>query len=217
MAKFTGILVFTFISFLIYFFGAWVITHFTSRESFGLSLFFGLVALFWLLGLSYKRLWDFNRFRDKRVAYSLSAVILLLVLSINHNIIVQCRGYFSHLNTTEGKHWRGKVFVADPVYGHRPIPCSDGRLTLNYMGRPVHDIPIRHDAGGFRISDSASCATDTSRPRLLFLGCSFTEGADCRNEETFASMAARQIHGAALNAAVSSYRSEEHTSELQSH
>lgn len=205
MKKIAEGILFTGFMALIGFLGAKLVTRYFFRESWVYSFYIALIVLFWLLGLTYKKMWTFPGFQQRRISRSLLLVVFLFVFAVNHHLILLSWQYFNHLSEPDGKHWTGTVFVADSSFGHRPIPCSRGLLTLKYSGQVIHEIPIVHDAGGFRIPESTGCNTDTTRPTILYLGCSFTEGADCPEEETFAALSAHDLGATALNAGVSSY------------
>ena len=161
--------------------------------------------LFGILGFTYNRLWQKNTIKKK--PYILTSIFLFCILffSLFFRITRQTYDLFKHISTTEGKHWEGRVFQCDPILGHTPVRCASGELTFKFNNTKVHSIPMKFDENGFRISDTASCETKITRPLLLFLGCSFTEGADCFAETTFPHLVGDSLHGTSLNAGVSSY------------
>ena len=161
--------------------------------------------LFIILGLTYKVLWQLSALKRKPALYITLTLLFSVILVLPVKICFDTFLLFEQLAETEGKHFEGKIFEGDAVMGHIPIPCASGFLNLRYNKIPLHSIPIKHDNNGFRISDTASCEPNLSGPLVLFLGCSFTEGADVKQEETFSGLVGKSIHGNGLNAGVSSY------------
>lgn len=95
----------------------------------------------------------------------------------------------------------GKVYRADPVLGFVTAPGIDAFDPVP-LGAPV---PLHHDARGFRVAGGATPRAPGRRPRLLFLGDSFTYGRMVAAENTFADLTAARLGGEALNAGVSGY------------
>lgn len=89
----------------------------------------------------------------------------------------------------------------DPVLGYalRPGAESFGLISNS----PA--IRVLIDDQGFRVSANATGAHRNSRPRILFLGDSFTFGAGVSGEETFAERTAALLDGQAMNAGTSGW------------
>lgn len=164
-----------------------------------------LILLFGILGLTYKYLWNLNSLKKRPWLSTIILLFFLVILNYFSKINLQVYEIFKHISTTEGKHWAGKVFQADPVLGHVPVKCLSGSMSLEYNHSLLHDIPVKFDENGFRIGADTPCDRVLKRPLILFLGCSFTEGADCPAEKTFSSIVGDSLHGSSINAGVSSY------------
>lgn len=93
----------------------------------------------------------------------------------------------------------GHIFQADSQLGLAPIPNSSGAEILLKIPNPVH-----FDQYGFRVPQ-AHQSSNNSGPRFLALGDSYTYGAVCKAEESFAHLIGKQLGGYTLNAGVSSY------------
>ncbi len=169
------------------------------------SMFTALILLFGISGLTYNYLWNLNRLKKRPWQSTVIILFCLVILNYFSKINLQVYVIFKHISTTEGKHWAGKVFQSDPVLGHVPVKCLSGSLSLEYNHSLIHHVPVKFDENGFRIAADTSCDRAIKRPLVLFLGCSFTEGADCPAEKTFSSIVGDSLHGSSINAGVSSY------------
>jgi hypothetical protein len=169
------------------------------------SIFTGGVMLFGLLGLSYNYIWNLNSYKKRPFLSTVIILLCLLVLNYFARISLQVYVIYKHMSTTEGKHLSGKIFQSDPVLGHVPVKCNSGTLSLKFNHTLLHRTHIKFDENGFRIPVDTSCNRELKRPLILFLGDSFTEGADCEAEKVFSSLVGDSIHGTCINAGVSSY------------
>lgn len=165
----------------------------------------GVLLLFTLMGLTYKAVWTMDTFKRRPFLASVILLVSVLILTYFSRISFQAYGLFKYLSTTNGKHWSGKVFEPDQILGHKPMPCNLGSLSLEYNHQLLHRTPVKFDENRFRIPVDTSCSRTLTRPLVLFLGDSFTEGADCNAEQTFSAVVGDSLHATYLNAGVSSY------------
>jgi hypothetical protein len=205
MKNFLNALKFIAILGLIYCISFFIASRLNLLQTAFFSAYSGVLILLGILGLTYNHLWSLNAWKKRPI---LSSVVILLILWISYTfskISLQSFAIFKQLSSPEGKHWNGKVFQPDPVLGHVPVKCASGNLSLEYNQTLIHRVAIKWDENGFRIPEDSSCKRVFSRPLVMFLGCSFTEGADCPAERTFSSIVGDSIHGTSINAGVSSY------------
>lgn len=93
--------------------------------------------------------------------------------------------------------------TSSPIYHHDLRPNVD-----SVAGWGSARYPVRSNALGFRSNSVGEVALKSSRPRLLFIGDSFTEGVGVPYEQTFAGRIAsayRERDVEVLNAGVRSY------------
>ena len=163
------------------------------------------LILFGLLGITYNNLWSSGAFKKRPFIAGFIVLFTFIVLFYFSKVSLQVYPIFKHIASTEGKHWTGKVFQPDPVLGHKPVECNSGTLNMTFNQTLIHNTPVKFDENGFRIPVDTPCARNFKRPLILFLGDSFTEGADCNEEKTFSAIVGDSIHGTSINAGVSSY------------
>src|SRR5580704_8895926 len=163
------------------------------------------LILFGLLGITYNNLWSSVAFKKRPFIAGFIVLFTFIVLFYFSKVSLQVYPIFKHIASTEGKHWTGKVFQPDPVLGHKPVECNSGTLNMTFNQTLIHNTPVKFDENGFRIPVDTPCARNFKRPLILFLGDSFTEGADCNEEKTFSAIVGDSIHGTSINAGVSSY------------
>ncbi len=205
MKKFDSALVFLLICLAVYAAFFLFFNHFSLLGMPLVNLLSGFILLFTILGVTYNNLWTINSFKKRPFISTAVTVLTLVILIVFSKISIQAFQIFKHLAVREGKHWDGNVFQSDPVLGHIPVKCASGSLELEYNHTLLHHIPMKYDENGFRIGADTSCERQLKRPLVLFLGCSFTEGADCAAEKTFSAIVGDSLHGSSLNAGVSSY------------
>ena len=163
------------------------------------------LLLFGLLGITYNNVWTSNGYKKRPLISTVVLLFTFVILFYFSKISLQVYPIFKHMANTEGKHWTGKVFQPDPVLGHKPVTCQSGALNMSFNNALIHNTPVKFDNNGFRIPVDTPCNRNFSRPLVLFLGDSFTEGADCNEEKTFSAIVGDSIHGSSINAGVSSY------------
>jgi hypothetical protein len=95
-----------------------------------------------------------------------------------------------------------KLFAADSLLGYRMIPNTRAENALPY--RTDHTAVII-GPDGFRVASSAGALDTAKRPLLLFLGDSFTYGACCTAEESFAYRCAHQLDASYIDAGAGGY------------
>ena len=102
--------------------------------------------------------------------------------------------------TTNQRAVHGRLYAADERLGYAAIPGARGAFVF-----PVGpSVPIAIDAHGFRVPVDVEPAP-AADGELLALGCSFTFGASCRAEHTFAERVARARGLVARNAGGNGY------------
>ncbi len=163
------------------------------------------LILFGLLGITYNNLWSSAAFKKRPFIAGVIVLFTFIVLFYFSKISLQVYPIFKHIASSEGKHWTGKVFQPDPVLGHKPVECDSGALNMTFNHTLIHNTPVKFDENGFRVPADSPCTRNFKRPLILFLGDSFTEGADCNAEKTFSAIVGDSIHGTSINAGVSSY------------
>jgi hypothetical protein len=95
-----------------------------------------------------------------------------------------------------------KLFTADTLLGYRMIPGARAENALPY--RKDHTAVII-GPDGFRVASGAGVLDTAKRPLLLFLGDSFTYGACCTAEQSFAYRCARQLDASYIDAGAGGY------------
>lgn len=111
------------------------------------------------------------------------------------------RSWKAYSVQASGRGWAGQMHEPDPELGFRMIPGARGAETF-----PIGpDVAACVDGAGFRVPVDASLPSPRTRPLVLALGCSFTYGAACAAEDTFAFRVAARLHGSCVNAGVCSY------------
>ncbi len=97
--------------------------------------------------------------------------------------------------------WRSLLHISDDELGFAPQPGAIGAESA----RHGPDVPVRYDSFGFRVPlHSIQRSIPFKRPLILTLGDSFTFGAYCLEEDTFAERLADRLGGTTLNAGFSS-------------
>lgn len=146
-----------------------------------------------------------NQVSDRRARFVfpvLLAGLCLALLALAYLATVMVRGVaLQNDMAVEGRGSIGKVYKADPVLGIVPAPGING-LELVPLGKPV---ALHHDGRGFRVAAGTTPHPAGRRPRVLFLGDSFTYGRMVAAEDTFAALTARRLGGEGLNAGVNGY------------
>lgn len=144
----------------------------------------------------------------KRVLYALTLLLLcLLVLALVYLTTAWGRGAQFYGQIKQGaaagsrNGYRGDLLQYDASLGYASKPGGSGRWLIAY-GDPV---PAYIDADGLRVPSPEAAADGERRPRLLFLGDSFTYGQLVAAENAFAWKAAAKLGGTALNAGVPGY------------
>lgn len=205
MKKIVNALIFIAILVLIFGISFFVADKFNLVLSPIFSFYTAFLILFGLLGISYNNLWSSKAYKKRPFISSFIIVFILVILYYFSKVSLQVYPIYKHMASTEGKHWTGNVFQADPVLGHKPVECLSGTLNMTFNHTLIHNTPIKFDENGFRIPVETACNRSFNRPLILFLGDSFTEGADCNAEKTFSAIVGDSIHGTSINAGVSSY------------
>jgi len=161
-----------------------------------------IFSCLWLLGITYHLLWDRHNASRTR------SIILFFFIAVCAIAITWTIHAFSTLTSmyetakTPSRGWRGNVNRVDSILGFTSIPNASGFHTF-----PIgNDIPMKYDANGFRVPMTYDhSALANKKPRILFLGCSFTYGDACIAEETFPFITEQQSGGYTINAAIGSY------------
>ncbi len=161
-----------------------------------------LLSCGWLLGITYHVLWDKSKaklFRT-RILFFFILVISIFVVWTVHTTYGLTDAYNKTKRSSRG--WRGTAHLPDHELGLKPVPNA-----LAFETFPVgDDIPMRYDKNGFRVPlNYDETQHIDKRPRILFLGCSFTYGAACIAEETFPFLVEKELNGYTINAGVCSY------------
>lgn len=95
--------------------------------------------------------------------------------------------------------WFGSSYQADKDYGYFPKSFSIATHVL----RTGERVPVRFDRHGFRVPMKKQRFGYRYKTKILFLGCSFTQGYSVPAEKTFAYLAAKELNARCLNAGVS--------------
>ncbi len=160
--------------------------------------------VFFLLGISYKRLWTLQVFNKRTSALYFSGVIVFMVTLIWYVIWLEARSseLYAAVVNENGRGWKGRTHQPDDTLGSKPVPGAMGFHTF-----PVGpDIPMKYNEYGFRVPVSEPFGIDYSKGvDLLFLGCSFTYGDACLAEQTFPYLTALEDNLTYINAGVGSY------------
>jgi len=135
----------------------------------------------------------------RKAFFVLIVGVVVAALGYVFSAALRSTQFYRYLKASE-RGWTDRVFTGDDELGFAPVHGSAGRELLPM----VPPIPARFDADGFRIPD-APPPEPALRRALLALGCSWTYGAACRAEDTFALRAAAALGLRPLNAGVPSY------------
>lgn len=132
----------------------------------------------------------------------LLAGMCLAILALAYLATVMVRGVtLQNDMAIDGRGSVGKVYSADPFLGIVPAPGIHS-LDQVPLGKPI---ALAHDERGFRVAAGTMPQPSRRRPRVLFLGDSFTYGRMVAAEDTFAALTAARLGGEALNAGVNGY------------
>lgn len=130
--------------------------------------------------------------------------LLVLLLAWLASIIIRSGPAYEYLKQVHpgmGQH-TGEIFIFDPIAGPVLKPNSTGAHLIK-NGDPV---PVQHNEQGLRIPLSHHYIhQETKKPRILFLGDSFTYGELVSAEDSFAFKAAADLGGHAINGGVPGY------------
>ena len=97
----------------------------------------------------------------------------------------------------------GRLYGFDPLMGPVPLPDANGFLQLP-GGGPA--IPTHHDGDGVRVRVGVrQGCSGLKRPRLVFIGDSFTYGDFTLAENTFAYKAVIKLSGESVNGGVNGF------------
>jgi hypothetical protein len=137
--------------------------------------------------------------RKRLAAY---ALILLLICLIESCASITYRTMRLYIQLkSAGRGWTNPVNKFDPVYGYRPL-ADVSSADMFPCGLRV---PVFLGSDGIRQDKPERSISTERRPIVLSLGCSFTFGTGCLEEETFTNLAAEGLHGEAINAGVAGY------------
>lgn len=133
------------------------------------------------------------------LSFCIGCVTLPLLVTV---VLYKSHLLYASVSSRQSRGWKGTPHRDDPALGYTAIANGEGSETFS-IGP---EIPIRYSAEGFRIPRQAALK-DRHRhgPVILFLGCSFTYGAACLAEETFAERVGQATDGTPLNAGKCSY------------
>ncbi len=207
--KIKGIIVFSIICFFLIVF-ARIIFHFIASHFYFYvnenlyHFILTLITIFYLLGLTYGRIWTFNSLKKKRkkIIFILICIIIFLFVFLLFDIKGKTNLLHEYCSTENLGGTKGKVFEIDDKLGYRPIANSFGFQTF-----PVgEDIPIHFDENGFRTPvNDESRFSKNQKVDIIFFGCSFTYGSGCYAEETFPYIVASRKELNYINAGVPGY------------
>ncbi|MCC2637734.1 MAG: hypothetical protein K0Q68_1453 [Moraxellaceae bacterium] len=97
----------------------------------------------------------------------------------------------------------GRLYGFDPLMGPVPLPHATGFLQLPGGGRAI---PTHHDGNGVRTPVGVRHEySPLKRPRLLFIGDSFTYGDFTLAEDAFAYKTAIKLSGESVNGGVNGF------------
>ncbi|MDQ3051623.1 MAG: hypothetical protein M3Q95_12105 [Bacteroidota bacterium] len=160
--------------------------------------------VFFLLGISYKRLWTLNVFNKRKSTFYFVSLISFMVIGIWYVIWLEARSseLYNAVVEENVRGWKGRTHQPDDTLGSKPVPGAMGFHTF-----PIgDDIPMKYNEYGFRVPVSEPFGVDYSKGvDLLFLGCSFTYGDACLAEQTFPYLTAVNDSLTYINAGVGSY------------
>ncbi|RJP79686.1 MAG: hypothetical protein C4524_04730 [Candidatus Zixiibacteriota bacterium] len=132
----------------------------------------------------------------------------LLAGTVAVTLAVAYTGYLAYRSArmyqyvkTNQRGWKGSLFQGHPELGYAPRPNSRGFMTF-HIGP---DLPVRHDANGFRVPENAPDDPEPRRPVILTLGCSATYADACLAEEGYGFQLAQALGGTCVNAAMCGY------------
>ncbi|MDD5529583.1 MAG: hypothetical protein PHX21_06080 [bacterium] len=169
----------------------------------------GLIALsravlimLWLLGITYKSIWDKKTFKrtNSLVVWILTVIVLFVGISFALLILDRTNKLYRYTKNSSYS-WKGKLYQSDTVLGYKSIPDAKGFDTF-----PVgENVPIRFDKKGFRVPLSYNDTTETKKVSFLCLGCSFTFGSACLAEESFPYLVSQETGKRSINAGTCGY------------
>jgi hypothetical protein len=177
---------------------------FSKKSGIGATAFIASLYLILLfVSIAYKHFWSFQTFNNKRSIIKFCFVVLIsfLILLYLTNLIYRAHEAYKYLVTENKAGLEGIAYQADDMLGFKPVPNARG--VQNTTGDKTS---IAYDKNGFRIPLSGTLkVNEANKINLLFLGDSFTFGANCYAEETFPFLAAKETGLSYINAGVSSY------------
>src|SRR5438477_520125 len=133
----------------------------------------------------------------RKIAISLVSLVVFAAIGYGVSLVSRTRGLYSEVKSG-WRGWTGHVHGSDPELGLKLVP--NGRGAETFAIGP--DVPSRVDARGFRVPLDAPESPQKKRPIVLALGCSFTFGAACVAEDSFAWRVAQRLDGTCLNSGV---------------
>ena len=163
---------------------------------------FGLSFTFFLLGLSYKRLWSIKSFNSnkKRVIFFFLLTLLFSVNTYAFSLIWRSTELLQYLHQKNVRGWRGQAHRPDSLLGFSPLENARAFHTF-----PIGaELPMAFNSDGFRVPVSNPIETPDSVD-IIFLGCSFTYGDATPAELTFSHLTAVGLNRSYINAGVCSY------------
>lgn len=185
---------------------SYLVPSWIGLQRFNSSIVFSVMRIVlsctWLAGITYKVAWDKTKIKTirTRILFLFLFLIALIITWTIHATYNLTNVYLSIKQPSRG--WRNNPHKADALLGFKPVPNARGFHTF-----PVgEDIPMKYDENGFRVPLSYDhSASFSKKPRILFLGCSFTYGDACTAEETFPFLVEKILDGYTINAGVCSY------------
>jgi len=168
-----------------------------------ISFIIALYFVFLFVSITYKHFWSFQTFKNNISILKFFSVVLisfLIFLYLTNSVYMGHEAY-KHLVAENKAVLKGIQYQSDNMLGFKPAPnAREFQITTG------DEISIAYDKNGFRIPLSdALKVNEANKINLLFLGDSFTFGANCYAEETFPFLVAKETCLSYINAGVSSY------------
>lgn len=162
------------------------------------------IFLFFILGITYNRIWFRSDFKKRNTAI-IKIVLFLIVFVITFNVLSvnkKIKAYYNYFNSDDFISWNKQVFILDDSLGYKMKSNTNAFQIYNKM----NPIPAIINQKGFRVRNIYdSLSVLKSKTELLFLGCSFTYGSACKAEDTFPYVVASNTKLHYINAGVGGY------------
>ena len=195
---FTGIVLF--IYFTVYYVLVW-----NSKLYGNILILFGYfkggLFTFWIIGISYKSIWDLDTLKYRPIKAFAFVAITFIISTGFLKLIYENNQLYYHSIDHNRKGFEGYIHEKDSLLGYKQVKNAEGSITSKYREK----IPLKIDENGFRVPTKRLIQQENDSMLILFLGCSNTFGNHCVAEETFSYIVSDSLKCKYINAGVCGY------------